>query len=193
MLQTKKPFRSLTARDLMSKDVLLIPRKASLRHAAHLLAQSRVSGAPVVDDDGRCVGVLSTTDFMRVVEQGLSGFTARAPSTSTVVFTAVAGSGRSVDPLVVWATETVTPVGGSMESDNATKRGPYRRRRRTHASPGWRRWWVGGSPDAASRPKLPEYWVPERRFVGGAWGIMACQRVEGRRKVRVPRCQSRLR
>ena len=60
-----KPFRSLNARDLMTRDVLLIPQHASLRHAAHMLAQGRVSGAPVVDETGRCIGVLSTTDFVR--------------------------------------------------------------------------------------------------------------------------------
>ena len=65
MVTLTKPFRSLTARDLMTRDLLLIPREASLHHAAHLLSQSQVSGAPVVDDAGRCIGVLSTTDFMR--------------------------------------------------------------------------------------------------------------------------------
>jgi CBS domain-containing protein len=35
-----------------------------------LLAQARVSGAPVVDEDGRCIGVLSTTDFVRYAEKG---------------------------------------------------------------------------------------------------------------------------
>jgi CBS-domain-containing membrane protein len=64
MTQTK-PFRLLTARDLMTRDLLLIPKEASLRHAAHMLAQSQVSGAPVVDEAGCCIGVLSTTDFMR--------------------------------------------------------------------------------------------------------------------------------
>jgi CBS-domain-containing membrane protein len=69
MVATSKPFRSLLARDLMSRDMLLIPQRSSLRHAAHMLAQSQVSGAPVVDETGRCVGVLSTTDFMRWVDQ----------------------------------------------------------------------------------------------------------------------------
>jgi CBS-domain-containing membrane protein len=41
----------------------------SLRRAARLLLDARVSGAPVVDDTGRCTGVLSTTDFMRWVEK----------------------------------------------------------------------------------------------------------------------------
>jgi CBS domain-containing protein len=65
MITRSKPFHLLTARELMSRDLLLIPREASLRHAAHMLAQSQVSGAPVVDDAGRCVGVISTTDFVR--------------------------------------------------------------------------------------------------------------------------------
>jgi CBS domain-containing protein len=33
-----------------------------------LLSRAGVSGAPVVDDQGRCVGVLSATDFMHSVE-----------------------------------------------------------------------------------------------------------------------------
>ncbi len=39
----------------------------SLRAAANLLSQTRVSGAPVVNASGQCKGVLSSTDFMRVV------------------------------------------------------------------------------------------------------------------------------
>jgi CBS-domain-containing membrane protein len=69
MTTQTKPFRSLTARDLMTRDLLLIPKESSLRHAAHMLAQSQVSGAPVVDNAGRCIGVLSTTDFMRWVDE----------------------------------------------------------------------------------------------------------------------------
>jgi CBS domain-containing protein len=36
----------------------------SLREAAHLLTRDRISGAPVVDADGRCIGVLSSSDFV---------------------------------------------------------------------------------------------------------------------------------
>jgi CBS-domain-containing membrane protein len=69
MLTTVKPFLHMTANDLMSRDLVLIPQETSLRSAAHLLAQARVSGAPVVDAQGRCVGVLSATDFMRWAEE----------------------------------------------------------------------------------------------------------------------------
>jgi CBS domain-containing protein len=69
MKTTEKPFLALTAQDLMSRVVLLVPREMSLRGAAHLLRQARVSGAPVVDAAGRCVGVLSSTDIVRWVER----------------------------------------------------------------------------------------------------------------------------
>jgi len=61
-----------TAADLMSRSVLLLPKEMSLRTAAHLLSQAHVSGAPVVDDEGRCIGVLSSTDFVHYAEHGKS-------------------------------------------------------------------------------------------------------------------------
>jgi CBS-domain-containing membrane protein len=63
-----KPFANLTAADLMSRDVTVIPRHLSLRTAAHLLSQARVSGAPVIDASGACVGVISSTDFVHWAE-----------------------------------------------------------------------------------------------------------------------------
>jgi len=59
-----KPFLALTAADLMSTPVMTIPQEMSLREAARLLARSSISGAPVVDKDGRCLGVLSSSDFV---------------------------------------------------------------------------------------------------------------------------------
>jgi CBS-domain-containing membrane protein len=64
MIPATKPLLALTAADLMSRDVVTLPREMSLRAAAQWLAQARVSGAPVVDDRGRCVGVLSAIDFV---------------------------------------------------------------------------------------------------------------------------------
>ena len=66
-----KPLQSLTAEDLMTRDVRTIPGRMSLRVAAQLLVRSRVSGAPVVDASGRCTGVISTTDFLKLA--GRSG------------------------------------------------------------------------------------------------------------------------
>jgi CBS domain-containing protein len=68
MITTTKPFFALTANDLMNHDVELIPREMSLRAAAHLLSQAHISGAPVVDTEGKCIGVISATDFVRWAE-----------------------------------------------------------------------------------------------------------------------------
>ena len=63
-----KPLLKLTAADLMSDPVVMIPEEMSLRKAARLLALNRISGAQVVDPWGKCIGVLSATDFMRWAE-----------------------------------------------------------------------------------------------------------------------------
>ncbi len=55
---------TLTAADLMVSPVVTIPEGTSLRDAARLLSRSNITGAPVVDAAGRCVGVLSSSDFV---------------------------------------------------------------------------------------------------------------------------------
>ena len=55
----------LLAGDLMSRDVETVRVDLPLQEAAERLIRSEVHGAPVVDDAGRCVGVLSVTDLAR--------------------------------------------------------------------------------------------------------------------------------
>jgi CBS domain-containing protein len=62
---TTKPFATITARDLMTRDVVTIPQEMAMRDAAQLLSRLQVSGTPVVDEGGRCVGILSATDFVQ--------------------------------------------------------------------------------------------------------------------------------
>lgn len=57
--------QALTASDLMSRDVETLGADLPLRDAAARLIRREVHGAPVVDDEGRCVGVLSVTDLVR--------------------------------------------------------------------------------------------------------------------------------
>ena len=64
MRTATKPLLDLTAHDLMSTALVTISEEMSLRAAARLLYQSCISGAPVVDKEGRCVGVISATDFV---------------------------------------------------------------------------------------------------------------------------------
>jgi CBS-domain-containing membrane protein len=68
MRNNNKPLLNLTARDLMSTDVESIPQWMSLPVAARMLSRAHISGAPVVDGDGHCLGVISTTDFMTWAE-----------------------------------------------------------------------------------------------------------------------------
>ena len=59
-----KSLLALTAGDLMISPVVTIPEGTSLREAARLLHRSGISGAPVVDQEGKCIGVLSSNDFV---------------------------------------------------------------------------------------------------------------------------------
>jgi CBS domain-containing protein len=62
-------FLGLTAADLMTAPVMTLPEETSLSEAARLLHGSRISGAPVVNAEGRCVGVLSSSDFVTWAEK----------------------------------------------------------------------------------------------------------------------------
>ena len=73
MLIAGKPSRTVTARDLMTQPVEVISQTMSLRSAARLLVRAKITGAPVVDAEGRCVGVLSASDFLRWTEEGAPG------------------------------------------------------------------------------------------------------------------------
>jgi CBS domain-containing protein len=63
----------LTAGDVMTRDVVRIPEDMPLRDAGRLLLQERISGAPVVDAQGNCVGVLSALDLLRFAEKRAAG------------------------------------------------------------------------------------------------------------------------
>lgn len=64
MKKAAKPLLALTAADLMSRPVMTIPHSMSLSEAARLLSGSGISGAPVVDGGGQCIGVLTSADFV---------------------------------------------------------------------------------------------------------------------------------
>ena len=61
-----KNLLHMTAADLMTEELVLLRDNMPLREAAALLFDNQVGGAPVVDEEGECVGVLSATDFFRL-------------------------------------------------------------------------------------------------------------------------------
>ena len=55
----------LRVKDVMNGEVAALSEDLTMDEAAQLLVEQMVSGAPVVDKLGRCVGVLTATDFLR--------------------------------------------------------------------------------------------------------------------------------
>jgi CBS domain-containing protein len=54
-----------------------LPRDMVLSDVVRVLEQFQIGGAPVVDEQGRCIGVFSTADFLRYMQPG--NRTARMP------------------------------------------------------------------------------------------------------------------
>jgi CBS domain-containing protein len=55
----------LTAKDVMRQNPRSIHRSATMADAAEFLTSARVGAAPVIDDAGRPLGVISRTDIVR--------------------------------------------------------------------------------------------------------------------------------
>ena len=55
----------MKAEDVMTRDVISIDPDATVLQAARLMLQHHISGLPVIDKDGKLVGVLSEGDFLR--------------------------------------------------------------------------------------------------------------------------------
>lgn len=54
----------ITAKEIMESDVVTISEDASVQELAALLAKKKISGAPVVDDQKRVVGIVSEGDLV---------------------------------------------------------------------------------------------------------------------------------
>lgn len=63
-LATQRIVNTLTAADVMSASVHSIGLQMDLIETADLLAEKGISGAPVVDAEGKIVGVVSEKDFL---------------------------------------------------------------------------------------------------------------------------------
>lgn len=60
----------LTAKDIMTPDPVCVAPSTRLRELARVFEEHEISGAPVVDQEGRVVGVVSKTDLIRRCTQG---------------------------------------------------------------------------------------------------------------------------
>ncbi len=62
-------LRSMFVKDYMTRKVMTLDPEMEILRAAHLLIKHNYSGAPVLDDHGRLVGILTERDCMRVATQ----------------------------------------------------------------------------------------------------------------------------
>ncbi|AFZ33122.1 MULTISPECIES: CBS domain-containing protein [Chroococcaceae] len=53
-----------TVAEVMSRDPIVVRPETPLNEAIQILAEKRISGLPVIDDDGKLVGIISETDLM---------------------------------------------------------------------------------------------------------------------------------
>ncbi|WP_118184508.1 CBS domain-containing protein [Paraburkholderia phosphatilytica] len=60
----------MQASDIMTTDVITVTPETSVYHAAALLTEHRISGMPVVDDEGQVVGIVSEGDLLHRIETG---------------------------------------------------------------------------------------------------------------------------
>ncbi|MEQ8786359.1 MAG: CBS domain-containing protein [Pirellulaceae bacterium] len=58
-------LKSLSVRNVMTHDVVTVSYSQTMPEAAAELRRRDVAWAPVVDEMGRCIGVLSATDFLK--------------------------------------------------------------------------------------------------------------------------------
>jgi acetoin utilization protein AcuB len=54
-------------KDIMTSDVITVPPDFSVEETAQVLQKNRISGVPVVDAEGRLVGVITQSDLFRVL------------------------------------------------------------------------------------------------------------------------------
>jgi CBS domain-containing protein len=60
----------MKASDIMSSPVVTVPAGATIVEAAKVLLEHRISGAPVINDEGRLAGMVTEGDLFRRTEIG---------------------------------------------------------------------------------------------------------------------------
>ncbi len=116
----------MLAQDVMTRDPVTVPPSAPVSAVARLFADRGISGAPVVDADGRLLGIISEGDLVRRIAA-----TTEAPRSRLVEFFTPAGRqaarfarehGRTAQDVMtsdVATAEETTPLGSIAETMEA--------------------------------------------------------------------------
>jgi predicted transcriptional regulator len=70
---------TLLAKDIMNPEILAVPSDWTVAELASFFAEKAITGAPVVDEDGNLIGVVSTTDIFRQTFQSDKPIRANEP------------------------------------------------------------------------------------------------------------------
>lgn len=62
--------KSLTAQDIMNPEVMTVTTEMTVKELAGFLTDQEISGAPVEDEKGALIGVVSVTDIVRAASSG---------------------------------------------------------------------------------------------------------------------------
>lgn len=60
----------LTASDVMVAEPVCVPPSMTIRELARIFEENEISGAPVVDEEGRVIGVVSKSDLIHRCSEG---------------------------------------------------------------------------------------------------------------------------
>lgn len=94
---------------VMSAPVALIPADGSFKQAVALLCEHEVSAAPVVDDAGRVVGVISEADLLAKAERTLLEARPRLLQSRATRLARAKAAGRRVRDVMTSPAITVSP------------------------------------------------------------------------------------
>lgn len=123
------------ASDIMTRRVITLSPEHSVRHAARLMLDNRVSGLPVCNDEGNIVGILSEGDLLRRSELGSSTLKEtgnrlrQGPETYIKTHSWRVGDVMTKNPVTVEADASVDQIAALMAT-HAIKRVPVVQRGR---------------------------------------------------------------
>ncbi|PKL66517.1 MAG: CBS domain-containing protein [Methanobacteriales archaeon HGW-Methanobacteriales-1] len=58
----------ISVQEAMQKEVITLRKVEKIEEAARILREKKISGAPVVDEDNKMIGIVSEGDIMRLLE-----------------------------------------------------------------------------------------------------------------------------
>ncbi|WFU13426.1 CBS domain-containing protein (plasmid) [Rhizobium sp. CB3090] len=103
----------MLVRDIMTSTPVTVKASSPIAEAASLMLDNRISGLPVVDDDGTLIGIVSEGDFLRRgeldTERRRSCFLEFLTSPGKLADEYVHAHGRKVEEVMTSSVTTVSP------------------------------------------------------------------------------------